>query len=84
MNKNFSYGLFLLLISHGLQAQVADSARRWNLGECIQYARLHNIQIRLGTLDRESTLLDQVAARGAREPSLSGLTLSFSCAACCQ
>lgn len=70
--KNYFFLLFAIIIFNSLRAQVSDSARKWTIQECFQYATDHNIQISTLRLNQQTALQDLSAAKGVRIPSLSG------------
>ncbi len=64
--------VFAIAVFTPLQAQVSDTARKWSIRECFQYATEHNIQISTLRLNEQSAQQDLSAAKGAKIPSLSG------------
>jgi len=64
--------VFVIVVFNPLHAQVSDSAKKWNIQECYQYATDHNIQISTLRLNEQTSLQDLSAAKGVRIPSLSG------------
>lgn len=61
--------IFVNLIINKVYPQ--DTSKNWNIGECIQYATDHNIQINTLRLNELSAKQNLFAARGNRIPSLS-------------
>jgi len=74
------YFLFFDLFTiNEIYAQVADDARKWDIGECIRYTRDHNIQLSTLRLNELSNEEDLYAARGEKIPSLgASVTNTFS------
>lgn len=73
MKNAIKYTFLLLATSIHLHAfaQIADTAKRWNIQECFQYATAHNIQISTLRLSEQASQQDLIAAKGAKIPSLS-------------
>ena len=73
MKNAIKYTFLLLATAIHLHAfaQIADTAKRWNIQECFQYATAHNIQISTLRLSEQATQQDLIAAKGAKIPSLS-------------
>jgi len=63
---------FTFLILKNVHSQVSDTARKWSIQECFQYATEHNIQINTLRLNERSVLQDLYAAKAVKIPSLSG------------
>lgn len=62
---------FISSVFNYAYSQIPDSARKWNINECLQYATEHNIQINTLRLNQQSTLQDLYTARGSRIPTVS-------------
>lgn len=73
MKNAIKYTILLLVTAIHLHAfaQIADTAKRWSIQECFQYATAHNIQISTLRLSEQATQQDLIAAKGAKIPSLS-------------
>ena len=63
---------FASAILSDVHAQVSDTAKKWSIQDCFQYATEHNIQISTLRLNERSVLQDLYAAKAVKIPSLSG------------
>ena len=68
----FAILIFANVVFSPLHAQVPDSARKWNILECFQYAAEHNILISTLRLNELSAKQNLYASQGLKIPSLSG------------
>jgi outer membrane protein len=62
--------LFAILVLKNVHSQVPDSAKKWSIQDCFQYATEHNIQIKTLQLNEQSYLQDLSAANGVKIPDL--------------
>ncbi len=67
----FAILIFANTVFNPLHAQVSDSARKWSIPECFQYAIDHNIQISTLRFREQSAQQDLYAAKGVKIPALS-------------
>jgi outer membrane protein len=72
MLNRYLFLFFAIFIFETASSQIADSIKKWNIQQCIQYASEHNIQISTLRLSEQSSLQDLSAAKGFKIPSLSG------------
>jgi len=63
---------FASAILSDVHAQVSDTAKKWSIQDCFQYATEHNIQISTLRLNERSVLQDLYAAKAVKIPGLSG------------
>jgi outer membrane protein len=63
--------ILILITADPAFSQVSDSGRKWNILECFQYARDHNIQVNTLRLNELTALQNLSAAQGVKIPSLS-------------
>lgn len=71
--KNFLHYTFLITtisICLPVHAQRSDTAKKWSIQDCFQYATAHNIQISTLRLNEQSAEQDLSAAKGSKIPSL--------------
>lgn len=68
--------LFLLILSCfdsvAQDSTLLNKPLRWNLQQCIEYAKKNNIQINSLRLNQKTAQQEYLLARAARQPSLSG------------
>ncbi|HEV3250833.1 MAG TPA: TolC family protein [Puia sp.] len=75
--KTFLYNFIFLGIFPGISLHAQDSSSaqgltKWNLQNCIEYAKKNNIQISSLRLDIQTTQQDLLLSRAARQPNLYG------------
>src|SRR5581483_9012881 len=71
------YALFFPLLLYSLACLAQDStllnkSLRWNLSQCIDYAKKNNIQINSLRLSQKTAQQEYLLARAARQPNLAG------------
>jgi outer membrane protein len=68
----FICSIFILpMLTCPVYGQVSDTAKKWTIQDCFQYASAHNIQINSFRLNQQSAEQDLLASKGAKIPSLS-------------
>src|SRR5665647_3096909 len=70
--RRYAFLVFAIAIFAPIHAQVSDTAKKWSIQDCFQYATEHNIQISTLRLNERSVLQDLYAAKAVKIPSLSG------------
>jgi len=68
----YMFLFFASAILSDVHAQVSDTAKKWSIQDCFQYATEHNIQISTLRLNERSVLQDLYAAKAVKIPGLSG------------
>src|SRR5690242_3232537 len=71
------YALFFLLTLYSIVCSAQDSTLlnkplRWNLSQCIDYAKKNNIQINTLRLSQKTAQQEYLLAKAARQPNLTG------------
>src|SRR5665647_1144439 len=70
--RRYAFLVFAIAIFAPIHAQVSDTAKKWSIQDCFQYATEHNIQISTLRLNEQFALQDLSAAKAVKIPGLSG------------
>src|SRR3569833_29185 len=68
----FVLSLFCYLNAAAQDSTLVGKSVRWNLEQCIDYAKKNNIQINTLRLSQQTSQQEYLLAKAARLPSLSG------------